>query len=163
MKKILILQCILILSLLSFCKDNKKEDNKQKTQVVSLLAVQMQNTSNTRLLTCSEANISDRIIEIANKYNQSCNQDSDCVLATDDTIRGYVNWGKSCYICISIAQGILKSSLETFKTDLVGLNSSLCKGTPDMSYCNKDCPILHADSSYCNSNKKCVYKTTSMF
>ena len=104
MKEILILQFFLILLFFSFCKDNKNEDNWKKTQIASLLAAQAHNANNTRLLTCSEALISDRIAAITDRYNQGCAQDSDCIVSTDWAIRGYADWGKSCYICIPYGQ-----------------------------------------------------------
>ncbi len=153
MKKILIFQCILILLFLSFCRDAKNEDNKKNMQVVSLLAVQIQNANNTHMLTCSEANISNRIIEITDKYNQGCTQNSDCIVSTDSTIRGYTDWGKSCYVCIPYGQSVLKSKFESFKADLITLNTNSCKGSQNMSYCNKDCAISNADGPSCYQNK----------
>ena len=153
MKEILILQFFLILLFFSFCKDNKNEDNWKKTQIASLLAAQAHNANNTRLLTCSEALISDRIAAITDRYNQGCAQDSDCIVSTDWAIRGYADWGKSCYICIPYGQSVLKSKFELFKKDLITLNATACKGSQDMSFCNNGCPTLNADSPYCYQNK----------
>lgn len=159
MKTIIITRyiCFLILFLLSFCKDSntiKKEE--QRKNLVTIFAYQ-KSVSETAPLTCSDANVSSRIVESINKYSQGCNQDSDCMATSDYHIKKYFNWGKSCYICIGQTYAILTSQFETFKNDLATLNANSCQGIQDMSSCGKDgCPSSEASCTVPKcSEKKC--------
>lgn len=148
--------CFLILSLLSFCKDSdaiKKEE--QKKNLITIFAYQ-KNVNETSTLTCSDANVSNKILEIANKYNEGCVKDSDCWSVDNYNISKYMSWGKSCYICIGRRFSILESKLELFKNDLAVLNANSCQGSQDMSRClNDGCAQMTCggEGSVCSETK----------
>ncbi len=150
---------ILILLMLLFCKDSEQKTNKEKTGAISLLTIQMHNQYQKKpVITCSEANISERIMESIDKNSQGCVTDSDCMSVGDANIKVYINWGKNCYICIWRENAILKSKFESFKSDLTKLNSNHCQKNLDLSQCEICGTVTTSDSyPFCNSQKKCAY------
>lgn len=162
MKRILILNCIVLFISINFCKDNTQSENSRKIQALSSLAIQTQNAKNQsqESTTCdSQVYISDYIYAAVAKY-QDCKTDSECTTYNG----GSPTWGERCYSGCTYACGgpSINSNMQTaLAKDLIKINETYCQGTRR----GDNCATAHCSASCVHPNyikNKCINQKCSI-